>query len=211
MTEPKKSVIEIHIKLPTWFHFAFIKKIQTKYRNLSHRKKRILKTIGIIIAVSLIALLTILIISALNPKATQSTTGTSKKIAGPVQKTPDYKTILPDGKTIEGLGGWTRVSPPESNPVFAYIDTINGKEIRVSQQPLPEELRGEDINSQIEQLATGYKATDKVTVGNVTVFIGTSAKGPQSAIFAKNNLLILIKSSVVISDDEWASYVNSLK
>ncbi len=211
MTEPKKSVIEIHIKIPTWSRLPFVKKIRTKYRNLSHTKKRVLKAIGIVIIVSFIALLTVLIISVLNPKATQPTTGTSKKISGPVQKTPDYKTILPDGKTIEGLGGWTRVSPPESNPVFAYVDTINGKEIRVSQQPLPDELKGNDVNAQVEQLATGYKATDKVTVGDITVFIGTSAKGPQSAIFATDNLLILIKSSVVISDDEWASYVNSLK
>lgn len=169
------------------------------------------KLVAILVLIIIFAVLIptgIVIISKIN--SVVAGTEVTRKYTGKLQKTPDYATILPEGKSIEALGGWTRVSPPESNAVFAYVDMINGKQINVSQQPLPLEFK-EETNSQIEKLAAGYKATEKVTVGDTTVFIGTSAKGPQSVIFVKNDLLILIKSSVAISEDEWASYVNTLK
>ena len=124
--------------------------------------------------------------------------------------TPEYTTILPAEKTIESLGGWTRVSPPKANPVFAYLDTVNNTPINVSQQPLPEDFK-DDISEKVESLAQEYGASQKITVEGVPVYIGTSAKGPQSVIFSKNDLLVLIKSSVEISNDHWAQYISSLR
>lgn len=125
-------------------------------------------------------------------------------------KKPQYKTILPSGKTIEELGGWQRISPNDRSAVFTYIDTIDNVQVNVSEQPLPEEFQ-EDTAAQIEQLAKGFKADEKVTVGSTEVYIGTSVDGPQSVIFAKNDLLILIKSVSKIESTSWASYVNSLQ
>ena len=123
---------------------------------------------------------------------------------------PDYATILPGGKTIGDLGGWKRVSPPGKNPVFAYADTVGGMQIAVSEQPLPQEFKN-DTAGKISKLAEGYAANEKVKVGDTTVYIGTSAQGPQSAILTKNDLLILIKSTAKLTSDQWAQYVNSLK
>ena len=102
------------------------------------------------------------------------------------------------------------MSPPDRNPVFAYVDKIGTVPVNVSQQPLPD---GFEVGSddQVEQLAAGYKANEKITVGNSVVHIGTSAKGPQSVIFAKGNLLVLIKSTTRIDNNNWAQYVNSLR
>ncbi|MDB5160558.1 MAG: hypothetical protein JWO99_821 [Candidatus Saccharibacteria bacterium] len=122
---------------------------------------------------------------------------------------PGYQTILPNDKTITQLGGWQRISPPNSDPVFAYSDKIDGIAISVSEQPLPISFGG-DVDAQVAELAKKFNATNKVTAGDTTVYLGTSAKGPQSAIFIKINLLILIKSQDKINDDAWIKYVKSL-
>jgi hypothetical protein len=123
---------------------------------------------------------------------------------------PSYNTLLPSGKTIESLGGWTRVSPPDRNPVFAYPDTIDMTPIIVSQQPLPKEL-ADQPDEQVQQLADGYSATHTITVEGATVYMGVSAKGPQSVIFSKKGLLFLIKASAKLSDEKWSSYISSLR
>lgn len=121
----------------------------------------------------------------------------------------DYQTILPSGKTITNLGGWQRVSPPESDPVYAYTDTIKGVSVSVSQQPLPDSFK-DDADTQVTDLAKKFNATAQIDSDGVIVYIGTSAKGPQSVIFTKNDLLILIKSQQKISDTDWANYIASL-
>lgn len=123
---------------------------------------------------------------------------------------PDYPTVLPQGKSIDSLGGWARVSPADKNPVFAYADTIAGTPINVSQQPLPKEFKQNPADA-VERLAKAYQATVKVTAGSITAYVGTSAKGPQSVIFTTNDLLILIKSSAKIDTAKWGEYISSLK
>lgn len=125
-------------------------------------------------------------------------------------KTPSYETALPKGKSISELGGWKRVSPPKNDPVFAFTDTIDGVPISVSEQPLPQSFKT-DTGNQVAQLAQKFSATDKLEAGGTTVYIGTSSKGPQSVIFAKNNVLILIKSEKKITDTSWAAYAQSLQ
>lgn len=122
---------------------------------------------------------------------------------------PDYRTILPDNKSVSELGGWKRVSPPGKDPVFAYSDNINNIPITVSQQPLPNSFKTETANH-VAELAKAYNATTKINVGDTVVYIGTSSKGPQSVIFTQKNLLILIKSQKVIDNGAWGEYVKSL-
>lgn len=122
---------------------------------------------------------------------------------------PEYQTILPGDKSISELGGWKRISPPEKEPVFAYADRINDVPISVSQQPLPSSFRS-DIPNRVADLAKKYNATTEIAVGNTTVYIGTSVKGPQSVIFTKKDLLILIKSQKKIENSAWGEYIQSL-
>ena len=124
-------------------------------------------------------------------------------------KLPDFHTVLPGTKSINELGGWERISPPEKDPVFAYVDTIGDVPVSISQQPLPASFRN-DVNGQVAELAKKFNATTKIDAGGTTVYVGTSAKGPQSAILTKNDVLILIKSQSKIDDAAWAEYVKSL-
>lgn len=123
--------------------------------------------------------------------------------------TPDYQTILPSDKSIKELGGWKRISPPENDPVFAYADEINKVPISISQQPLPKTFQN-NTDNQVAELAKKFNATVKLDAGSTAIYIGTSAKGPQSVILTKNNLLIMIKSQKKIDNKAWIKYAESL-
>jgi len=121
-----------------------------------------------------------------------------------------YTTILPEGRSIVQLGGWVRVSPKDSDPVYAYADSIGGIPISVSEQPLPESFKTNSV-AKVSELAKSYNASATLAIGDTTIYIGTSAKGPQSVIFTKSNLLILIKSEKKIEDAAWSNYAASLQ
>lgn len=125
-------------------------------------------------------------------------------------KGPQFDAVLPAGKTIEDLGGWVRVSPADKDPVFAYVDSSNGVQLNVSQQVLPENLRT-STDQAVEKLAQGFAANEKIVVDGMTAYLGTSIHGPQSVIFVKNGLLILIKSSGKLTHEQWAGYISSLQ
>lgn len=124
-------------------------------------------------------------------------------------KGPQYQTVLPAGKSIEQLGGWKRVSPPDKEPVFAFADQIGETQITVSQQPLPESFL-KDIAGSIKTLAQQFTANEQISVRGKEVYIGTSIKGPQSVIFSTRGLLVLIKSDAKVSNDQWQRYIESI-
>lgn len=123
---------------------------------------------------------------------------------------PQFDAVLPQGKTIEKLGGWVRVSPPDKDPVFAFVDVVNGVQLNVSQQELPQNLRT-DTAKKVAELAEGFAANEKIIADGVEAYVGTSIRGPQSVIFVKNDLLILIKSSSRLTNQQWAAYIHSLR
>jgi len=123
---------------------------------------------------------------------------------------PDYDTVLPNGKSISNLGGWDRVSPPSSAPVFAFTDSIDGVSVIVSQQPLPDSFKG-DVAKKVSEFAKAQSMTSELEADGTKMYLGISAKGPQSTVFTKNDLLILIKSQAKIEDKSWMAYVTSLK
>lgn len=127
-------------------------------------------------------------------------------LSRPSSEHPSYTTVTPQSNVVQ----WTRVSPPNGEPVYAYTDTINGTSISVSQQPLPESFRTNTEQSMAE-LAKQYNATTEIDASGTKVYLGTSAKGPQSVLFTKHSLLILIKSQGSITSQDWASYVESLR
>ena len=172
--------------------------IKAALLSLLHRLPRSKKAIVITISVIIIATAGIWLLVRQHQAAVNSSA-----------KLPDFQTVLPGTKSISELGGWERISPPEKDPVFAYTDTIGDVPISISQQPLPGSFRN-DVNGQVAELAKKFNATTKIETGDTTVYVGTSAKGPQSAILTKDGLLILIKSQSKIDDAAWAEYVKSL-
>lgn len=124
--------------------------------------------------------------------------------------TPPFTTVLPEGKDIAQLGGWVRVSPPGRQETYAFTDTIDGVGIAVSQQPLPDDF-SEDPEENLSQVASDFGTTEKISVDETTVHIGTSTQGPQSVLFTRESLLILIKSANPLETDQWSAYIASLQ
>ena len=130
--------------------------------------------------------------------------------ANEVAQTPDFATVLPEGKDINQLGGWARVSPPDKDPAFAYVDVLDGIQLNVSQQQLPDSFK-RDKDAELAKLAEQFSANQNITVGETVVYIGTSSKGPQSVITSIDGLLILIKSAGPLTNEQWSSYIASLE
>lgn len=124
--------------------------------------------------------------------------------------TPSFEPVLPDGKSIKQLGGWSRLCPPDGTVSYVYQDTIDSTSISVTLQPLPKGFVG-DPERHLKQLADDAHYAQQLRSEDGTVIrVGTSAKGPQSAMLIKQDLLIFIKTKATISDQSWRDYVDSL-
>ena len=109
------------------------------------------------------------------------------------------------------MGGWGRVSPKASDPVYAYGDRIDGISITVSEQPLPDDFTS-DPNAKIAALAKQFNATKMLITNSDSVgYVGTSVQGVQSIVATKQGLLILIRSVQPITDTQWGTYLNTLQ
>lgn len=200
------TTIEIKLALPQ------LPKLPTTIHPLINRLRRLDKRTLLIGGCGLVALSAIVTFGAL--QSGKPSSDANATIGSPLDRlergTPDYPTVLPAGATAEELGGWTRISPPDRNPVFAYTDEIDGVPVSISQQPLPDEFK-QNITAKVESMAYEFRANEKLTVKQSTLYIGSSAGGPQSVIMEKNGLLILMKSTAPIESKKWGDYAASLR
>lgn len=130
--------------------------------------------------------------------------------SAPTNVTPIFNTILPEGKTIEVLGGFALVSPPDKPAAYAFLDIINDIKIKVTQQQAPDNLISNPDN-ELKTIAADFNANNLLPVDDRVAYVGQSIKGPQSVIFYKNDLLILIVSEQKVDDQAWIKYLSSLK
>jgi hypothetical protein len=178
--------------------------------------KRRLIMVGIVMAVLVVGAAGYGVYKAYFGKKSGSASATANSVkiehldASKQTSKPNYQTILPEGKSIENYGAWVRVSPENKNPVYAYADKLNNVLINVSEQPVPVTFKA-DIQGSMKKLAEQYSANDIVTAGDVTAYIGTSIKGPQSVLLIKDDILILMKSASRIPDNYWTDYIRSLR
>ena len=187
----------------------FVKKAFAKLKRLLKKKK--IRTILIVFIIAIICLIALIKINPFsNTEKTKEENPTLITEQDKTAEVPFFETLIPAGKSIEQLGGWTRISPKDKNAVFAFTDSIDNNRIVVGQQPLPEDFK-ENTEEQLESLAKTYKSSEKVTVNGTTIHIASSAKGPQAVIFVKNGILVNIRSSVTLTQDKWIDYVNSLQ
>lgn len=122
---------------------------------------------------------------------------------------PNFSALVPAGKDLT----WQQSKPQggsNNDAVYIYTDEIDGVPIKVSQQPLPLSFR-DNPDGRVAEVAQSFNATDSMQVDGMFVYIGTSAKGPQSVIFSNGSLLILIKSDGVIATGSWADYIAALE
>ena len=200
------KTISINLSLPHTTIPKPLAKVISRFKRIS-RKRKLVLLIGVIALVVLIAQVS----ARMSPTGTSATAPNQQNPLDMLEKgTPDYTTLVPANKKIEDLNGWTRVSPKDRDPVYAYVDRIKDTPISVSQQPLPKNLQS-NTDKNVESIALASNATKKITAGGVTVYLGASSKGAQPAVFAKDGLLVLIKATNMVPDKDWKSYIDSLR
>lgn len=175
---------------------------------MARKRLRVIVISGLLVGLGIIVGLRIASDES-TPTVVQPTDPALAKSQGVLTKQdPPFDAKTPRGESLSGR--WTRVSPPDRNPAYAYTDSVDGIKVIVTEQPLPKELRS-DIVASTKALAAGYSATQTLDVPGATTFIGTSAKGPQSVIMTKDNLLVLVKSSQRIPNAAWEQYLKELR
>lgn len=203
-TEKVVKTIELKLHVPQLNLPGRLQSLRARLSRMSRKRRLILAGAFVLLIVSAVVFYW--------PRQTDtaSTLPGSQNPLDQLQKgTPDYPTIIPAGKSIDDLGGWTRISPPEREPVYAYVDKINSVPISVSQQPLPASFKS-DPAAKVRDLALSQSADKTLQVGSNKAYVGTSKNGPQSVIYHTDTLLILIKSSDKVEDEEWKKYIQSL-
>lgn len=124
---------------------------------------------------------------------------------------PNFTPVLPEGKSIEQLDGWQKLTPPNGgSSYYAYNDILAGVSIVVSQQVLPGKIKNNPDN-EMADIARATNLSVKFNAGDTVVYLGNNAKGPQSVMFTKNGLLFNIKSWSEIQNADWIGYINALK
>lgn len=144
------------------------------------------------------------------PKDIAGVSTTSQTHSGELpREKPSFQILYPGNKTAENVGETVKISPPENAPVYTYLDQLNGIQINVSQQELPQNFKSNQ-DGELEKLAKNFQANNVIKVDSIIVYHGANESGVQSLIFIKGNLLITIRSSNTISDDTWAAYISAL-
>lgn len=145
---------------------------------------------------------------AINTRGGVKIPANGAKAAASVSKTPQFKTVVPDGdvsKTDSKTVGYD-----SSKQVASYIDTLSGVPITVSMQAMPSSFPT-DASNQVQKIAENFSANTELPVDKYSAFLGTSAKGPQSLVGYKGRVLIFITSDTKIDNSAWVQYFDSLK
>lgn len=121
---------------------------------------------------------------------------------------PEYKTLAPNGDVTDTTS--QKINYDASKKVASFTDKIDGYEVTVSMQPIPDTFKPA-IGDNVKKVAEQFSATTVLAVDNGAAYLGTSPKGPQSFVGYRGDLLVFMKSETKIVDRSWADYFNSLK
>ncbi len=141
-------------------------------------------------------------ISHNSPKKQASVQGDTKSAV------PDFQTVTPNGDITDTTSQKIQYDP--SKKVASFTDKLNGYEITVSMQPIPANFKP-NIGDNVKKVAEQFAANTVLQVDNGSAYLGTSAKGPQSLVGYRGDLLVFMKSETKIDNKAWTDYFNSLK
>ncbi len=212
-TEPKKIDVSLNLTLPNLrlgnvkkkVHTGLSRAVPTPVKmQIKRRSKKQLLIGGAGLAVVVIAVIGMLAMVNGSSKGKFS----DKGVLGEKSVKIDFKPLLPNGKTDETTAYKTAVDG-QNRPIYTFTDKIGATDLTVTEQPLPESLKG-DTDTKLATMAKDLYLTDVINASNPKAYMGTSVRGPQTVIFTKNGLLVFIQSQAKIDKDQWSEYVTRL-
>lgn len=198
--------IEIALTLPDTKKLK--QKSKAKLSKLSKRQKIAASIIAVFLVVGFVG---IKVFSGDKPaKTNDQSVLSSNNSKIPLNVTPEFKVLVPADKRMEDLGGFAKVSPPNSAAAYAYVDEVGEARIKLTQQQLPQQFKDKPV-TELEKLAKNYNATKLIQINEVAAYVGKSEKGPQTLIFAKDDLLVFAVADQELEEIQWVQYVSGLK
>lgn len=136
---------------------------------------------------------------------------TDKASTAAVNAQPTFTPIQSSQATpAAGTATQKQTSYDGTKNTYSFTDTVSGKSILVSQQPVPAKFKS--ATEAVATVAQSLGAKESTTTSNGTAYIATDEKSnSQTVVFTKNELLLFIQSPFKHSATEWSSYINSLK
>ena len=167
-----------------------------------------------VVAVFVVVLLTGVGIKALTGSSNSSndsgTLGAKVTSSNLPTEKPKYNLLFPQGKNEKDYKV-VRISPDGNAPAYAYVDVVNGVQVKITQQELPDQLKT-DVDLGLEKVAKDFQATSIIQVDDKKIYHGYNEKSHvQSLIFVKNSRLIFIAAPEKIDDSIWAAFYLSLQ
>ena len=93
--------------------------------------------------------------------------------------------------------------------VLAFVSQYNEANLTISQQKVPDNFR--DNPSQLMSVANAFGADESMGTQKGTAYIATDEKtNEQTAIFATDEVLVFVRSTKVLDEEEWKFYINQL-
>jgi len=218
----KTKLKKLKIKIPSQAQAKSTKKLSKTPKKSTLKIKPQLRKKPVRIALGLsvaIVALTIVKSATSNNKTDQlgAKTSTAPQLSSgnidadiPEVDSTEFPLVWPGGKSEKDFK-IVRVSPFGNDTVYAYIDSLNGQDIKISQQKLPERFNT-DRDVKLKELADSFQATNVIQIDDQKVYHGYSENiNTQSLIFIKKDLLIFIASPQQTADEIWAGYIAGLE
>jgi len=214
--QPEKNTdkveVSINVTLPKFSKLrkstsGRIKKAKTSLPNLKKislptvKKKYLAGVAGLIIVIVTVPL----VISQTKDKS-GGNSGTSEEQAISDQKpsVAQFKVFMPSDVNS------TQARYDQDKQISSYQDTINGVNLTITQQALPEKFKT-NTAEEIKSFATAQNFKDSLSVDKGVAYVGMSAFGPQSVVYQKDQTLIFIQSVKKIPNSTWVKYLNGLQ
>lgn len=138
-----------------------------------------------------------------------SISGGSQTDDGKTDEVPEFKILYPKNKP-DDFTAVTRKTPT-GLLLHTYADNIDGIEIEVTQQQLPDSFKSAPF-VELEKMAKNFQATDIIQIDEAFVYHGLDEKTRVQSLFTViSDTLISIRSAEKISDDQWAAYILALE
>lgn len=199
---PQKVNVSINFSLPKVKLPKLFTRVASKIKGTKFSRKQLI--IGG--AACLVLVSSFGVLRAISGKGKSSEVASG--VLGEAAKEPEFRTVLPEGDA--DYTSSKKIAYDAQKKVASYTDTLNGVPITVSQQPLPDSFK-DDPDGQVKKIAENFSANKEIKAGGLVAYLGTSAKGPQSLVLKRGDLLIFIFSQRAIPDDVWGTYILALE
>jgi hypothetical protein len=205
----KEVVVNLRFRMPR-FKLGVkqrFRRLRRRWLLLAARKKKMVITGAVVICLSggfgVVSML---------KGGGQNSPGSGPTVTAQQQAEADFNPLVPLANLTDANGQQSKpdFKYDKEKKVLGYVAEFNGAQLTISQQHAPEGLKSNP--AKLMSLAESLKATTPMDTQKGTAYIATDEKSKaQVAVFTTDDVLVFVRSSKSLDEDEWQTYINQLK